>query len=251
MKSKPLIAFKKQLHGKGIETIVSKEHMHCSKQEKSFSFYIVGENFDFQNHKKEHLISFDRIVCEPKKVEAVLLSKLKLNETIFARKCEIRKVTKETATEFLDMYHLMNATQSAFNLGLYNNHELVALASFSKGRKMNRLLSHQRSFELIRFCTKSGITVTGGLTRLIKRFCVEKKVGDVMTYVDKQLSDGRSFITAGFKKHSETEPNYFLINKTNFERIPFNKTECFDHSKFYLTQNSGNIKLVYTPLESI
>ena len=123
----------------------------------------------------------------------------------------------------------------------------MALASFSKGRKMNRLHEHERSFELIRFCCKPGITVTGGLSRLTKAFCEEKKAGDIMTYIDKQVSDGRSFISAGFKKHSETEPNYFLIDRLTYQRRSANKDEKFDPDKFYLTRNSGSIKLIYTP----
>lgn len=141
----------------------------------------------------------------------MLRSKFGLNKTIFARQCELKKIDKETANDFLNAYHLMNATQSAFNYGLFYKEELVAVASFSKGRKMNRLQEHERSFELIRFCCKEGITVTGGLTKLVKNFCREKNAGDVMTYVSKQFGNGKSFANAGFKKHSETERNIKMI----------------------------------------
>jgi hypothetical protein len=150
------------------------------------------------------------------------------------------------ANDFLDRYHLMNSTQSAFNYGLFHKDDLLAIASFSKGRKMNRLQTDERSFELIRFCSKSGITVAGGLTRLVKTFYLDRNAGDIMTYVDKQFSDGSSFVRAGFKKHSETPPNFFLINKKTFERIPMkNRNATFNKTEFYLTQNLGNIKLIY------
>jgi hypothetical protein len=249
LNQKLLISFQKRLQAKGIETPISKNHFECSKDGKHFSFLVAGEGFDLDTQKNELLIPFDYIIRFPEKVESFILSKMQANKKIFARKCEIKKVTKETSVGFLETYHLMNSTQSAYNLGLYFENELIALATFSKGRKMNRLAAHQRSFELIRFCCKSGITVTGGLSRLIKKFCEEKKAGDVMTYIDKQLFDGRSFMAAGFKKHSETEPNYFLINKITFERIPCHKNETFDAKKFYRTYNAGSIKLVYTPGE--
>lgn len=209
------------------------------------SFYIVGENF---TEGSAHIvIHMDQIKNSPEKIAALILSKLKLNKTIYARSCEIKRVDKKTAVNFFETYHLMNSTKSAFNFGLYYKNELIALASFSKGRKMNRLREEQRSFELIRFCSRSGITVTGGLSKLLKNFCKEKNAGDIMTYVDKQLSDGSSFVRAGFKKYSETEPNYFLINKITFERTCASKDEIYDPKKFYLTPNAGNVKLVFVP----
>ena len=249
MNQKPLISFQKSLQAQGIETHLSKHHFTCSKETKHVSFYVGGENSEEVTHKNETSIPFDYIFRSPEKVASLILSKLQANKKLFARKCEIKKVDKDTARHFLDRYHLMNSTQSASNFGLFYADELIALASFSNGRKMNRLSAHQRSFELIRFCTKSGYTLTGGLSRLIKKFCEEKKAGDVMTYIDKELFDGRSFMAAGFKKHSETEANYFLINKSTFERIPCKKDETYDAKKFYLTHNSGSLKLVYTPGE--
>lgn len=249
MNQKPLISFQKSLQAEGIETHVSDGYVECRKESKHYSFYVCGEDNKPMLQKNETSIPIDYILRSPVKITSLILSKLQANKKIFARKCEIKKVDKETARHFLDAYHLMNSTQSASNLGLFYTNELIALASFSKGRKMNRLSPHQRSFELIRFCTKSGYTLTGGLSRLIKIFCEEKKAGDVMTYIDKELFDGRSFIAAGFKKHSETDPNYFLINKNTFERIPCKVDESFDAKKFYLTHNSGSLKLVYTPGE--
>ena len=106
-------------------------------------------------------------------------------------------------------------------------------------------MEHERSYELIRFCCREGISVTGGLTKLVKNFCRETKAGDVMTYIDKQLSDGKAFIKAGFIKHSETEPVKFYVNKKTFERIPFRETGNINLEEYYLSQNSGNIKLLY------
>lgn len=187
----------------------------------------------------------DLIVTAPRKVAATIQSRLSLNETVFARNCKVEKIDKTTAENFLDTYHLMNSTSSAFNYGLFLKDELLAVASFSKGRKMNRLVEDKRSFELIRFATREGITVTGGLTKLLKHFCREKKAGDIMTYIDKQFSGGNSFFTSGFKKHGETAPNYFLLDKTTFERIPAIKDAKFDPNLFELVQNDGNLKLVF------
>lgn len=194
--------------------------------------------------------NFHHVVKSPQKLSALIQSKLGLNKTIFARNCEFKRIAKPEAEQFLDEFHMMNSTSSAFNYGLFIKNELIAVASFSKGRRMNRLAEDKRSFELIRFCCKEGITVIGGLTKLVKNFCREKDAGDVMTYVDKQFSQGDSFTKAGFVKHSETEPNYFLVDNKTFEIRPVKTpSEKFDPDKFYLTRNFGNVKLVYTPNE--
>lgn len=225
---------KKILTGDKINVSLQENLVVCSSDKKKVAVYF--NTFHLLHHTQ--------------KVAAIITSKLGLNKTIFARNCEVRKIDKHLSEDFLKRYHLMNSTQSAFNFGLFFKNELVAVASFSKGRKMNRLPSNKRSYELIRFCCKQGLTVTGGLTKLVKNFCIEKEAGDVMTYVDKQLSDGNSFIRAGFLKLGETEPNYFLVNKLTFEIIPVkDKNAVFDSVQFSLEHNLGNIKLVYTPVE--
>ncbi len=187
-------------------------------------------------------------VTAPQKIAAIIRSKLGLNTSVFARNCLLQKIDKTTATKFLNLYHLMNAAQSAYHYGLFHKNELVAVASFSKGRKMNRLPADKRSFELIRFCCKSGITVTGGLSKLVRNFVREKQAGDVMTYVDKQWSDGGSFLRAGFKRAGESEPVTFIVNKNTYERNYYTGN-AFDEQQFYLASNFGNLKLVYTPGE--
>ncbi|MBX3162979.1 MAG: hypothetical protein KF900_00745 [Bacteroidetes bacterium] len=193
-----LQGLKKDLQAFGVDLQYNAPKLTAGKGKKSVSFLLPTEHFDYSETTR-------------KKIVAVLRSKLGLNTTIFARQCDIKKIDKETASNFLNAYHLMNATQSAFNYGLFFKEELIGVASFSKGRKMNRLQEHERSFELIRFCCKEGITVTGGLTKLVKNFCREKNAGDVMTYISKQFSDGTSFAKAGFKKTGESERNIKMI----------------------------------------
>lgn len=216
-----------------------------------FSKNISIELFVGQNEQENRLtIPIDHVITQHKKIIPIILSKLNLNKTVFARNCTIEKITKKNAEVFFNEYHFFGSTSSAYNYGLFYKDELIGAASFSKGRKMNRLPNGKQSFELIRFCCKSGITITGGLSKLMKHFYDEKKAGDIMTYIDKQFSNGDSFAKAGFKKHSNTPPLYFLINKKTFERIPLkDKDEPFDEKLFYRTHNAGNIKMIYKPNE--
>ena len=219
-------------------------------------FSSAGKKIDLILFEKEdtsgiagRTIPFDIFVNNMEKVTAVVRSRLGLNKTIFARKTEVKKIPKDVAEEFLNAYHIMGATGSAFNYGLFSGEELMAVAAFSKGRKMDRLPSYKRSFELIRFCTKSGITVSGGLSKLIKHFIREKDPGDIMTYVDKQFADGNSFIKMGFQKMGETEPVNFLVDRKTRVRKPISGPENYDEKKYYLARNNGNIKLVFVVAE--
>jgi hypothetical protein len=230
--NKYILRFEKILASKKIKLIVNEEEFVFSCQQK----------------KVTYKIPLDLIVTQPQKLSAIIQSKLQLNKKVFARKCIVKKIAKAEACTFLDLYHMMNSTQSAFNYGLFLEEELLAVCSFSKGRKMNRLPEHLRSFELIRFCTKEGYTIVGVLTKIIKTFCREKGVGDIMTYVDKQFSAGESFAKAGFVLHDETQKHSFLINKKTFERTLIKKpTEKFNEKIYYLELSSGSLKFVYTP----
>lgn len=190
-------------------------------------------------------LPIDLLVTKKNKLISIIQSKLHYTRKVYGRQCIARRIEAIVAEKFLNEYHLMSFASSAFHYGLFDSAELIAVASFSKGRKMNRLQEHQRSFELVRFCCKEGITVTGGLTKLLKCFVDEKDPGDIMTYVDKQLSEGASYIKCGYKLHSETKKQEFLVNASTFERSYY-KGEKFDPKKFYISENLGNLKLVYT-----
>lgn len=249
-KNKYLHELKTQLREHAVETEAHGKSVRFWTGDEQLEFFITGEGFDFKTPGSAETLPFDYLVTRLPKVKAMILSRLKLNTSLFARNCEVMKISKIAAQEFLDNYHLMNSAQSAFNYGLFHKGLLVAVASFSKGRKMRRLHENTRSYELIRFCCKPGYSIAGGLSKLVKTFCREKKAGDVMTYVDKQLSDGTSFQKAGFKKQGETAPVFFLIDKTTYERRPL-KPEAgeIERDKYYITSNAGSIKLIYTPNE--
>jgi hypothetical protein len=190
-------------------------------------------------------VALDQLVRREQQIFSIIRSKLQLNKKIFARKCTIKKINVTYAKLFLDAHHLMAYATAAFHYGLFSNDDLMAVAAFSKGRRMDRLPADKRSFELVRFCCKDGITVTGGLSKLITHFITEKQPGDIMTYVDKQWSYGSGYLKCGFKLIGETKKQEFIVNKSTFERNYY-KGEDYDERKSYLVQNGGNLKLLYT-----
>ncbi len=217
------------------EVQVSTCKINITVNNKTFSFWLN----DWFN-KKEIVLS---IIC----------SKIGKNKRVFARNCEIKKVNKLAAETFLNHNHLLGFKSAYFKYALYYQQEIIAIATFSKGRKMNRLEANKRSFELINFCCKKGVSVTGGLSKLIKAFVTHLQPGDLMTYIDKDWSDGSAYLNLGFKIHSETEPQSYVFDQTNFEKYQLEKLpeNIFialqsNNNNLEIVKNSGNLKLVYT-----
>lgn len=190
-------------------------------------------------------------VRRPDLFSAAIQSQFQMNTRVFARTCELQKISKTEAEVFLNTHHVLGAAGSVSNYALVKNKEVLAVATFSNGRKMRRLPEAQRSFELIRFCNKSGVTVSGGLTKLLQHFIREKNPGDIMTYVDAGYSSGSAYLKAGFEKHSETESSQFLIDTTNYSTLPFDEALAKDSARYYTYHHKGNIKLVYTPSKQL
>ena len=211
------------------------EGHHCSMK-----FFLSDPDPAFKGLQ----IPVDLAFTRKQKLIAIIQSKLHYTRTVYARDCIAKKIQASGAEAFLNEFHLMNHAKAAYHYGLFDTGELVAVATFSKGRKMNRLKKEERSFELIRFCCKEGISVSGGLSKLLSCFIKDKKPGDIMTYIDKQFSDGKSYYACGFRKHSETPVYSFLIHQETLQRNYSHDSE-FDNKKFYLCHNLGNIKLVY------
>jgi hypothetical protein len=234
------------LDGLGIRTSIEDKTVLFTSGNREFKITIANEN-ETHDDGQSPSIPPDYFFSAPGKIKWLIIDRLKMNQVVFARHCEFRKISRETAKKFLDEFHFLRYASAAFHYGLFHRDILLAVAAFSKGRKMKRLPAAKRSFELIRFCTKGGFTVSGGLSKLVLNFCREKNAGDVMTYVDRQWSGIRAFQKAGFVVAGETPPNYFLVSRNTFDRTPWDPLVEFDKRKFYLTSNAGNAKLVYTP----
>lgn len=143
--------------------------------------------------------------CWKNKIKAVL----KLNETIYARQCTIKEVDTKTLTSFLQTNHLQGYCNSKFNYGLYYNDELVMVSTFSKPR-----FNKEYDYELIRLCSKGGVTVTGGASKIIS-FFKSKHEGSLISYANRRWSFGNVYKTIGFEYSHVTTPCYFYycINK--------------------------------------
>ncbi len=173
---------------------------------------------------------------------------------IHARDTVAARIDKRTALSFLQEHHLQVALPGKYRYGLYHDGELVAVAVFSGGRRMAGKPADYRSFELLRFCHKQGVQVVGGFSKLIGGFRREFKAGDIMTYADKDWSDGTSYRKTGFTIVGEAAPQVCWVNHRTMERyyertlppdireMPASERPAAGYAAVY---NSGSIKLVH------
>lgn len=134
------------------------------------------------------------------------------SERIWARKCEIRNVETAEARRFINESHIQGNVGAAYKVGLYFESELVALMTFGSLRKNLGQKSKERSWELLRFCTKRGTNVVGAASRLFSHFIRENDPEYVVSYADKCWSTKSNIYgELGMKYVHESKPSYFYI----------------------------------------
>jgi hypothetical protein len=123
--------------------------------------------------------------------------------SLAARKCVVRELGY-FPSKFLTDNHIQGAgTPSSHNYGLYFQSELVAVMTFSKPR-----FNDNYDFELVRFCSLTGINVIGGASKLFKYFLKQLPGRNVISYADRRWSKGNLYKLMGFEWSHNTQPNY-------------------------------------------
>lgn len=137
---------------------------------------------------------------------------------IYARNCEVRKITREVAEPFLEASHALGFTRCKHFYGLYRKRStgasepdceevpdgsLVAVAGFSGPRTWIKDGKEIRSFEWVRYASLKGYGIDGGMGKVLKAFIDEVRPDDVMSYADASGPDkGEVYRTLGFTEES-------------------------------------------------
>lgn len=137
-----------------------------------------------------------------------------LDNIIYARKCEVKEVSKDICNEFLENNHLQGKCISAIRLGLFYNEELVSVMTFGKNRVCvgnGKDENTDNSYELLRFCSKLNTEVVGGASKLLKYFEKNYKPKEITTYADRRWSNGEFYKKIGFEQYNISRPSYYYI----------------------------------------
>jgi hypothetical protein len=124
-----------------------------------------------------------------------------------ARQCEIREITTEESSEFLNTNHIQGRGRSSIKYGLFDHNDLVCVMTFSRGEVIHK----SNGWEINRFATKLNHTVRGGASRLFKRFLDNHQPEKITSYADLRWGDGKVYGQLGFKWAGDTVPNYWYI----------------------------------------
>lgn len=153
-----------------------------------------------------------------KQVLSRINSFLGLNKRYYARKANVVTLSMEEIKNFLNLNHLQGYIKAKYNFALIYEGEIIAAANFSESREMNQIGEGYLSAELIRFASKDGITVVGGLSKLIKHFLKQVKINDLMTYADRDWSLGKGYNKLGFQLTAITEPRFLYLDQNKLNR---------------------------------
>jgi len=173
----------------------------------------------------------------------VLISRIeskfgRIQNRLFARKLKLEKLTLPESKKFINEHHLMGWGGGQVSYALVNSEEIIAVAAFSKGRKMKYENPPYVSAELIRFACKRGVHVVGGLDKLIQHYFRSKVVDEIITYVDKDWSDGSSFSQIGFELISESGPMQF-----EYDRALKTRVKLTDGTENPIIHSLGSLKM--------
>jgi hypothetical protein len=143
---------------------------------------------------------------------------------IFARKCEVKLIDcSKICNRFLNENHIQGSVNSVLKLGLYHNGELVSLMTFDhfEGRKKMQ----EGGWNLSRFCNKLDTNVVGGASKLLKHFIKNYNPKRIISYADKDWSEGSLYEKIGFTRIHETKPDYkYILNEIRVHKSRFRKS---------------------------
>lgn len=147
-----------------------------------------------------------------------ILSHLGRFTGVHGRLCNVARITKTQADNFLLQNHLHGSPHAKHKYGLFYKKNLVAVATFSSGRPVERFGKTYRSYELVRFANSENVIVNGGIGKLVSYFVAEQNPDDIMSYADCDWSSGNSYNKLEFKFIEYTEPQKFYLNVKTCQR---------------------------------
>ena len=185
------------------------------------------------------IVTEDRWHLQPEAMQKRILAHLEIFNPIYARNCEVRRIDKALAKEFLEASHSYGHAACKYCYGMflkrhtghiaqqttsYAPGKLVAVATFSNARKWTKGDKFIRSYEWTRYASLPDIRLSGGMGRMLKAFIKEVQPDDIMSYADLEWSAGNVYSQLGFTLEGHKAPVVFSIDTATWKRSPI-KTE--------------------------
>lgn len=123
---------------------------------------------------------------------------------IYARQCQLVKVVDDkVANKFIKENHLQGQARGALlTLGLAYNDELVQCMSFGLSR-----YNKNYTYELLRLCSKQGVSVLGGASKMFKFATQQLELDSIISYCDASKFTGKVYEAMGMTRSKLTAPS--------------------------------------------
>ena len=208
--------------------------------------------FHCADNKVDLFIHEDQWICKPAIIKSKIRYMLGMSDRIHGRQTTVVTLDRPVFQSFLSANHIIGPVNCKYKYGLIKNDVLYGVAGFTKACPVDRNGKQLVSYELSRYCTLNGYAVSGGLDKLVKHFKKLYVPEDIMTSINKEWSQGNSFLALGFRRIAETPPILFYVSESNYERISqyafesMSESELQTRGPFIKKSNLGNIKLACT-----
>ena len=204
------------------------------------------------------IITEDRWRRQRHMMEARLLAHLEVFSQAYARNCEVRRIDKTMAQEFLSSNHSYGYAACRYRYGLFlkrhTGHiaeelnmkgaiteKLIAVATFSNARKWIKDGKEIRSYEWTRYASLPDMRISGGMGKLLKAFIKEVQPDDIMSYADLEWSEGNVYSALGFTREESKDPVEFVVDPQTWERKAIRNDAVHEDGKLYF-RNFGSSK---------
>lgn len=169
-----------------------------------------------------------------------ILAHLGKFQSIFARKCNIKRISTPIANDFLDKCHFYGKVKAKYKYGIFYKEDLVAVACFSSARNIPRVIGNSeqilRSYEWVRYASLPNYRIVGGMGKVLSAFINDVCPQEIMTYADLEWSQGKTYRNLGFEEAGYRTPITFYLSSKNFERLRKPEPNSIEF------QNLGSIK---------
>lgn len=152
-----------------------------------------------------------------------LASILHNNKPTYARKCKVKEISFNEATQFINQYHIQGHSVFKIAYGCFFNDTLVAVMTFGKPRYDKTV-----EYELIRYCSKENIV--GGAGKLFSTFMKQYSPSSVVSYCDLRWGTGNLYKMLNFKQvEKPIVPSYAYTDFiSRFHRSKFIKSKLIE-----------------------
>lgn len=221
--------FNKAIDGRKYDFLIEDKMLvlECNGLYWHSDLYFNGKNKDpktYHKIKRSHYQSHgyrslffgeDEIKKKTNIVKSIVLNAVGGSTKIFARKCEIKELSKDDAKLFFTENHLMGTGKGRTYALLLDSNIMAAIQVKWSGPK------EKKELEISRFCTLNNHSVVGGYSRLINHVKNVELPNKIITFVDLRYGSGEYLKNFGFVKMSENVSFKWTDFKNTFHRMKF------------------------------